>query len=183
LKLKFPDLPGEMTVSPLVINLCDEDAARTLKEIGEGTTARCILPWIPLMAGGSERDLVKEWKDVAILEEDEDEELRATYAWYALVFADLRPGQVNWLQGLEGWMERESQTVLNVKKQGRIEAEVETLRATTLEVVEVRLASPVPESIRLAIEGTNDPQTLRGWHRLALTVASVKELGAAITTP
>jgi hypothetical protein len=181
LKLKFPDLPGETTVSPLVINLCDENAAQTLKEIRDGTTALCILPWIPLMAGGTERDLVKEWKDVALLEEDE--ELRATYVWYALVFADLTPGQVNWLQGLEGWMERESQTVLNVQKRGAAKAEVETLRATTLEVVEVRLANPVPESIRLAIEGTNDPQTLRRWHRLALTVASVKELGAAMTTP
>ncbi len=40
-------------------NLCDEDAAALLDAIANGSAARCLLPWIPLMHGGEETVIIE----------------------------------------------------------------------------------------------------------------------------
>lgn len=77
----------------------------------------------------------------------------------------------------------ESQLVLQTIRKGELRGEVKRAREDVLEVLQVRLVTPVPEPVRLAIQGTNDPDILRRWHRLALTVHSIQEFGAAIATP
>ena len=162
------------TVEPIIVDLCKEDAALTLADIDAGTTALCILPWIPLMKGGGNPALIAEWKRVTMKEPSA--ERRSMYRDLALVFAELIKEQVNWLQGLEGWEMKVSQTILGWKREGKHEGVIEARRADLLETVRVRLQDPVPEPIRLAIEGTNDPDTLTRWFRAALTVQTLDEL-------
>lgn len=180
LKLAVPGTAIRTGVEPQVVNLSEQSAARALAEIRDGTTARCILPWVPLLAGGGDRALVEEWKAVAAAEPDA--ERRATYGWFALVFAELTPTLVNWQQGLEGWEMKEPQIVLKVKREGIVEGQIQTSRAAVLETLRKRFLNPVPESLRLAVEGTNDPQLLWRWFQLALDAPSIGEFAATIAT-
>src|SRR5436190_23825348 len=76
----------------------------------------------------------------------------------ALVFAELTREQINWHQALENWEMLESKTIAGWRREGELKGIVKNARAVLLEFVRVRLqADPVPETIRLAVEGTNDP--------------------------
>jgi hypothetical protein len=61
------------------------------------------------------------------------------------------------------------------EKVGEDRATLQTRREVLLEAVTLRLEDPVPEPIRLAIEGTNDLATLLRWHRAALTVGTIAD--------
>jgi hypothetical protein len=84
--------------------------------------------------------------------------------------------QVNWLRATEGWMMRESQYIKSWERVGEQRAELRTQRANLLKAVKLRLEDPVPEPIRLAIEGTNDLSKLETWYDAALTVDTIAEL-------
>ncbi len=179
--LTVPGSLSEFLSQPYLVNLEEEDAGRTLDEIQAGRIARCILVWIPLMAGGGDPERIDQWKAVAAAEPDP--ELRAIYAWYALVFAELTRSLVNWQQALKGWEMKESQLVNEVKREGALEGQLKAQRTDLLKVIRVRLANPVPEPIRLAVEGTNDPETLSRWFDLALTKSSIREFAGAMVSP
>jgi hypothetical protein len=83
----------------------------------------------------------------------------------------------------EGFGVEESQLVLQTIRKGELRGEVKRARRDVLEVLQARLVNPVPEAVRLAIEGTNDPETLSRWLRAASTVGTIQEFGAAIATP
>jgi hypothetical protein len=78
---------------------------------------------------------------------------------------------------------RESQIILGWKQEGRQEAEVETWRDVLLEVIRVKWQDPVPDPMRLAIEGTNDLDILKRWFRAALRATTLAEFRAAMTPP
>ena len=101
----------------------------------------------------------------------------------AVVFAELTRNQVNWLQATEGWMMRESQYIKGWEKVGEDRAELRTKRADLLKLVRRRLEDPVPEAIRLAIEGTNDIQTLERWFDAAIDVTTIAEFRKAMKLP
>jgi hypothetical protein len=178
LRLALPGGSGGLALTPLVVDLCGEDAATTLGEIEQGTTARCMLPWLPLMAGGGEPALIDRWKRLA--KKVRSAERRAAYREMALVFAELSKELVNWQNALEGWEMKESQFILRYIRRGQQEGEVRRGRADLLDCIQLRLQDPVPEEVRLAVEGTNDPDTLRRWNRVALTATSLDELRAAM---
>lgn len=77
-------------------------------------------------------------------------------------------------------MTRESQFLTSILNEGRLDGEVRTLRRETLAFLRDRLANPVPEGIRLAVEGTNDPAILSKWLRLAATSSSLEEFTAGL---
>jgi len=108
-----------------------------------------------------------------------DVQRRQMYRDLALVFAELSRELVNWQQALEGWQMQESQVILGWINRGKQRGIVETTRANLLELVRLRLQDPVPETIRLAIEGTNDENTLNRWFRAAATANSLADLSAA----
>jgi len=165
-------------VEPLVINLRLENAAATLADIAAERTGLCILVWIPLMAGGGEPAVIEEWKRLVLTEPSQDK--RALYRSMALVFAELTREQVNWQQALEGWEMLESKVIGTWKRQGELKGTVESKRAYLLDVVRVRLQDPVPETIRLAVEGTNSPEILDRWFQAALRADSLAALLAAM---
>jgi hypothetical protein len=181
LRVGLPGTDRHVTVEPWVLNLADEDAAATVAAVLSGTLARCVLAWVPLMSGAGERTLIDRWKDAVSLELDPA--LREVYASHALIFAELTQGLVNWQQALEGWMARESQLILGWKREGMLEGEVKTRRGDVLKVLQVRLANPVPEPVRVAVEGTNDPDILGRWLELAATAGDFDEFLRAIASP
>jgi hypothetical protein len=73
-------------------------------------------------------------------------------------------------------MMRESQYIKSWERVGEQRAQLSTKRANLLRAIELRLEDPVPESIRLAVEGTNDMSKLETWYEAALTVATIAEL-------
>jgi hypothetical protein len=102
--------------------------------------------------------------------------------WFALVLADVTPRFIGWQQALEGWAVKESQLVSSVKREGMLEGDVRALRAAVLDVLRARVINPVPDAVRLAIEGTNDPDILRRWLTRAATAGSIQEFAAAIVS-
>ena len=57
--------------------------APALEEIAAGRTARCLLPWIPLMRGGDHFVIINRWKELAAAEPDVHH--RADFGGLALV--------------------------------------------------------------------------------------------------
>jgi hypothetical protein len=125
--------------------------------------------------------LIEEWKRVAQMEPNAPK--RAAYRDLALVFAELSKELVNWQQALEGWQMLESQVINNWLRQGELKGVVKTRRADLLKLLAARLPGPVPEPVRLAIEGTNDPDTLDRWFDAALHAQTWAEFQAAMPLP
>ena len=73
-------------------------------------------------------------------------------------------------------MMRESQTIKGWMREGAEIAELRIRRESLLELIGAQLEDPVPESIRLAIEGTNDVSKLDFWFKAALKTKSLGEL-------
>ena len=165
-------LPG-LAVKPIVINLKNESATQLLQEIEAGQLGLALLPWVPLMNEGGNKEVIDKWKELAGREPSE--ERRRMFCDFALIFAELSKKLVLWQRALEGWQMLESQLILGVLKRGKEEGRVETRRAYIEEFIRSRLADPVPEDIFLAIEGTNDPTILDRWFKLAIEVSDVAE--------
>jgi hypothetical protein len=165
-------------VQPLVVNLKDEEAAATLAAIAAGRVGYGILPWLPLMKGGGEPALIEEWKRVA--ETEPEIHKRVAYRDRALVFAELAGRLVNWQNALRGWQMKESQVIKGWMNEGELIGTVKTRRIVLLDVLRIRFQDPVPESVRVAIEGTNDPTTLERWFQTAMTANSLAEFRAAM---
>ncbi len=70
----------------------------------------------------------------------------------------------------EDWQVRESEYIKSWERVGEARARLQTMRAFLLTVVR-RVEDPVPESIRLAVEGTTDPDKLDAWIEAALSSA------------
>jgi len=169
--------PGVL-VQPIEVWLADQDAAGTLARIESAELALCILPWVVLMRGGGESQLIERWKQLASREAEVEK--RVAYRAFALVFAELIPELVNWQRGLEGWEVRESQYLKSFEIRGEQKGELPGRRAYLLRVLQSRLCTPAPEPIRLAIEGTTDLGVLDRWFDAALTAASWADFQAVM---
>src|SRR5262245_35047022 len=127
---------------------------------------------------GGEPALLDEWKRVA--ETEPDVARRVAFRDRALVFAELAGRLVNWQNALRGWQMKESQVIKGWMDEGKVIGVVEARRAALLDVIRIQLQDPVPESVRVAIEGTNDPITLDRWLKAALTANTLAEFRAAM---
>jgi hypothetical protein len=165
-------------IGPEIVNLCERDAPRTLRWIETGELGRCVLPWLALLRGGGDPGFIEDWKRV--VEMEPDPEKRARYRAWALVFAELSKQLVNWQKGLEGWMMQESQVINGWIRTGEVKGELKNARESILRLVRRRLVDSVPEDLRLAIEGTNDPQVLSRWFDAALDAETLDQFRAAM---
>jgi hypothetical protein len=178
LTLVVPGTPLGLGVKPLVMNLGREDGRQTLADIAAGRVGLSILPWVPLRAGGGEPDLVEAWKQVAMREPDPQR--RARYRDMALVFAEWTRELVNGQRGLEGWEMKESQYIKGWLNEGEMRGLVKARQADLLTVLSERIPDPVPEEVRMAVEGTNDLDTLQRWLRAAARSSSWADFRAAM---
>lgn len=170
-----------ITVDPVERNLCEEDAALTLTQIAEGRWSKALLPWIPLMRGGSESAIMEQWKEVA--QSEPNARRRSDYAGLALVFSELTRGVAAWRKALEGWNVRQSMQVLEwqaeARKEGREEGREEgTLAGTArslLRLLEKRFPRRVPATVKAQIKASTDLAQLEAWFDAAVNIGSMKE--------
>jgi hypothetical protein len=154
------------------------DAGQTVADIRAGQTARCLLPWVPLMQGGDRAEAVTVWKEAA--DQEADQRLRTTYAGLALVFADLANCLPVWKQGLEGWNMRKSQIVEEWREEGRQEGRIEAFRDLLLRRLQKRFSAlSAPEVIAVVQAQTNADELLR-WLDLIDSVESLEAFRTAI---
>lgn len=164
-------------LEPFILDIGSEDAAQTLARIDAGEVSQAVLPLVPLMVGGADAELIARWPAVA--EKEPDVSRRVMYRDSALVMAELTKNQIGWLRKLEGWQMRESQYIKRWESVGEERGVVATRREVLMKVLG-RLEDPVPESVRLAIEGTNDPATLARWFDVALDAGSMADFRKAM---
>lgn len=169
--------PGVL-VQPVEVWLAEQGAVDTLALIESGELDLCILPWVVLMRGGGDPQVIERWKELAGGETDVEK--RAAYRYFALTFAELIPELVNWQRSLEGWEVRESQLSKTIEARGEHKGEVRRARTDLLRILQSRLGTPAPEPVRLAIEGTNDLGILDRWFEAALTATSWAEFQALL---
>jgi hypothetical protein len=176
-----PDLGGiglELRTAPRTLR--EMDAAAVLAAIREGTTARCILPWIPLMSGADETGIIEEWKRLALAEPDERK--RGDYGALARLFA--RPaGRADvWKAALEGWNMEVSdflqEWVAKGRAAGLAEGVLSARRADLRRILERRFG-PVPADLLARIDSQASPATLEQWLDQAVTAVTLDELRAA----
>jgi hypothetical protein len=172
--------PGVL-VDPIEIWLADESATDTLAQIESGDLPLSALPWVVLMRGGGDPAAIERWKQ--LVGREPDVEKRSAFRHFALEFAELVPELVNWQRHLEGWEVRESQYSKSIEARGEHKGEVKRARTDVLQGLRLKFGSPVPEPIRLAIEGTNDLARLDHWFQALFTVSSWAEFQALLQQP
>jgi hypothetical protein len=178
LQWDLPGLPFGSRVAPVLMDLAWEDASATLAAIEANLLAPPVLPWLALMRGGGDPGLIGNWK--RLVEKEVDPADWAFYRDAALVFAELTKEQVNWLRGLEDWKMRESQYIKKFEQRGKEEGVLVRAREDLLDVIGGKFKVPVPEPMRLAIEGTTDPDVLKRWLLAAVEANSLGELRSAM---
>jgi hypothetical protein len=157
-------------------------AGQTLAEVRAGQTARCLLPWLPLMKDGNNPETMTGWKEAA--EQEPDHSVRSTYAGLALVFADLADCLTEWKQGLEGWNMKESRIIEawrdEGRQEGRQEGRLETLRAILLRLLARRFPDASSSEVTAAVQSQISADELMRWLDLLDTVESLEAFRTAI---
>lgn len=163
-----PDIGIWLTLK--VRTLRDEDAAALLDAIAQGTQARCLLPWIPLMRGGGEPGIIIRWTEIAAAEPDE--KMRSDFGVLAKTFARLKDYADAWHQALKEWNMIESPVF----------AEIRTKEAqdNLIEVIRLRFQTPAPQEVQEAIRQLTDRAEIKRWLGLVFTSDSLEALRAAI---
>jgi hypothetical protein len=174
LDLGDESLGGGHVLRAVVRTLREEDAAGTLAGVAAGELGRCVLPWVPLMRAAGEESIIQEWRRLA--GQETDARLRGEYGALALIFVELANRSPEWRKGLEGWNVRESQQVLEWKR----EAQVETTRKKLMRAIQVRLKGGLPEDLAASIEGMTDLAELDRWFDAALQVDSLDAFRATV---
>lgn len=155
-------------------NLCDEIAADLLDTIADGSASRCLLPWIPLMHGGENADMIQRWKELAGSESDS--RLRADYGGLALVFAEGAGRLGVWKAALKEWNVIESQQVLEWMQMGEAKGRAEGEAKALLRVLAKRFPPGATAEMATAIGAMQDLHKLDQWLDAALVVDSLEEL-------
>jgi hypothetical protein len=147
-------------------NLVDEDASAVLAGIADGTLARSLLPWIPLMQGGGEAAIIQQWVEQA--RQEPDSRRRSDYGGLALVFAEAAGCRKDWKEALKGWNMVESEQVLEWISEGRAEGQAEAL----LRVLARRFPPGPAVEMVAAIRAMKDLGRLGVWLDAAATADS-----------
>src|SRR5262249_48946775 len=97
----WPD-PHGMRVAPLIVNGANQEALPTLARVDAKEFGPEVLPYIVLMRGGNQQEVIDEWPKVALRHEQDVNRL-VQLRDAALVFAELTRYQADWLKALENW--------------------------------------------------------------------------------
>ena len=171
LAMYLPGLPAVGVQMQVALRtMREESASITLRGIANDQIDHCLLPWIPLMQGGTESSIIKQWQELAAKEPDSG--FRSAYAALALVFAELKESLANWKQALEGWNMRQSQMVLGWQ--------AERARVDLVEVLQARFQAGLPANLRDTLEGISDLGELSRLLKVAATAASLDAFRASM---
>jgi hypothetical protein len=161
-------------IRPLVVDVAAQDGPAALARIERGELGLTVLPFLALMKGSGSEAFISRWKRAVETEPDADR--RRLYRDWALIMSEETGRDVVWLKETEGWMARESKIITGWIKEGREEGGLATQRKNLLRVIERKIKVTVPDSIRLAVEGTTDMAKLQQWFDLALEARSLAQL-------
>ncbi len=129
-------------------NLETESADELLAGIEAGRVSRCLLPWVPLMAGADNPALVDRWKVLA--EAEPASQRKAEFGGIALLFAGRVGRKGLWEAKLEGWNVEESIVVnewmAKGEARGRAAGRAEAVRALVLNLGAKRFG-PAPTNV------------------------------------
>lgn len=142
-------------------NLATESAADLLAGVESGRWSRALLPWIPLMSGGDNADLIDRWK--ALAETEPDSRRKGELGGLALVFAEKTTGHDIWKRKLEGWNVEESTIVKDWIARGEARGKemgiMEEARAMILRLGTKKFGPPAQE-VRNAVQEITDRERL-----------------------
>jgi hypothetical protein len=169
--------------------LSEQDARRTLAGVADGTLARCVLVWVPLMHGGGDPEVAAEWRRLA--EQEADARRRLEHGVLALTFAELAGCLAAWEKALEGWNMLESKVVnewiaIGEKRgeaRGEARGKAQGRADALLSLLEFRFGSPLPEEIHRLIAEQTDPGILQQWFTLALPASDLDQWRASLQQP
>jgi len=157
-------------------NLGEESAEELLSAIESGSRNRTLLPWIPLMIGADDRDIIRRWKQAATLEPNTRR--RAEFGGLARIFAEAAGRKSRWDEALKEWNVIESLTVLEWINQGRVEGRVEGQREVLLSILADKFGA-VPAELSQSIQQSANHDVLRQWASAAARAATLAEFRAA----
>jgi hypothetical protein len=173
--VQAPAGPGQPGVNCRfwVRNVRQEDAALTLEQIARGDVDLCILPWVPLMKGADQAEVIRRWQELALRQDQPS--LLADYVALASVFAELAGRDALWRAALKELDVKDSRVAEEWVDKGRREGAA-VLRASVLRVLGARFPSAdIPESVPPALEQVADLEQLSRCHDLALKATSLEQ--------
>jgi hypothetical protein len=148
-ELRWPDTRLVTHLGVVERNLETESAAELLAAIEAGTRSRCLLPWLPLMAGGCEPTFIDRWKLEA--EAEADVRRRSEFRGLALVFAVKAGCRGVWDEKLRGW---------NVEVPSIVEEWISEAEVRVLLRMATRRFGPAPAETEAALRAITKPDRL-----------------------
>ena len=149
-------------------NLETAKASDLLALVKDGLLSSIVLAFIPLMLGGDDPDILREWFALASAENDDN--IRADLKVYARIFAEAAGREDRWHPPLKEWNVIKSKVIEEYKDEGRVAGVAETVVA----VLEAKFGS-LPAELNTAIINTTDLAKLKGWAPLAARAITLDE--------
>jgi len=175
LEMTFPGTTGlKLSWQPGVRNLVTFDATGALAKIQAGQIARCVLPWVPLMAGADGEGIITEWKRLAAQEPNDRQ--RLLYAGLALIFADKARRRAIWERALEGWNVKEASIIDEWQEEARAEAH----RNDLLRLLRSKFGGALNPELIQAIQKQQTARELSHWFDIALAAGSLEQFEAIL---
>jgi len=161
---RWPGTPAmECVLKAPERHLATESAELLLEAIRAGRYDRSLLPWVPLMKGGSGSTVIAACLELA--GEATDDRWRADFGYDVLVFAEKSDDPAAWRKALEGWGMVKSMTMEKSRAEGE--------QASLLRVLRARARQEAPDDLTEKIRATIDRERLQAWLDIAANVDSI----------
>ena len=181
------------------VNLSELHAEETLRQIESGTIARVVLPFLPLMQGGAEDDIIQRW--IRCAETEPNERFRGDLGALVQIFAEAAKCRDPWKQALKGWNMIVSETVqewqaealergrgegkiegkmegkMEGKIEGRVEGELTSKQASIGNILRARFRQ-TPVELTSQLKSLQDSQLL---DELVILAATAVDLSAFLS--
>ncbi len=172
----WPDAGLRTDLRVREINLSTLVAANVLQAIADQTAPRTVLPWIPLMQGGSDSGIIERWKELASAEPNAQR--RADFGGLVLVFAEAANCWDVWKLALKEWNMIESKQVKEwqdqARKEGRQEGRREGRLETLLEFLQDKFGN-LPADLPAHLQSIDDGNVLRQLLLKAVHAGSLED--------
>lgn len=157
--------------------LAEESAKDTLEAIAQGEYDRALLPWVPVMAGGSKPAIIKRWRELA--NGETDERRRGNLGYNALIFAEKSSEPQAWQDALKGWGMVKSKVMEQTRSEGRKEGLAKGLiqgqQLMLLKFLRNRTKQEVPADLVAKIEACRDVAQLDSWGEVVVAIATIDD--------
>ena len=157
-------------------NLEGESADELLDGVESGRWSRHLLPWVPLMAGADNPDVIERWKRLA--ETEPDSRRRANLSVLAGIFADRAKRKDLWAESLRRWNVEESTFFNELVATALDRRLVEGVRKTVLRLGKKKFG-PAPGGVEAAITAITDGDQMEQLAERVLDATSWEDLLAS----